>query len=421
MADPRPTHPPSRPYPRLVESDDAGAQRRGRATAPGVLGRRRLRRPNGQGLPHPAEGRERGVSGCGRELLIEFSMEKKYTVFISSTFKDLEDERESLIKATLEIGHIPVGMEMFNAADESQWDVIKRTIQECDYYVVIIGHRYGSLDLSEQISYTEKEYDYAVSKGIPVLAFVINDKARRPSTDSDRESDPIRIQKLNAFKDKASKRMVNFWSDQNDLARAFLASLSKAERTNPRPGWVRMDTSFEALFSELQKIKEENKNNLAIIEKINELNASQNSLDVLIDNLKSLNLEINYKDIQGKYRTTTVDYFIIFEELARSIKRPSTLETIGNVILSLFSNDKENKPEILFDAFENLLDDLEALGLIGYHTQPKYASGVIFGNSEEVLVWTLSDLGKDLLRQIRIKKMEQNIYTQAKSSIDKIG
>ncbi|HDZ8843871.1 TPA: DUF4062 domain-containing protein [Aeromonas dhakensis] len=47
-------------------------------------------------------------------------MDKKYQVFISSTYEDLKDEREQVIKSVLEMGHIPVGMEMFSAADEEQ-------------------------------------------------------------------------------------------------------------------------------------------------------------------------------------------------------------------------------------------------------------------------------------------------------------
>jgi hypothetical protein len=58
----------------------------------------------------------------------------KYQIFISSTYEDLKEERDRVIRAVLEMGHIPVGMEMFNAADESQWNIIKRRIDECDYY-----------------------------------------------------------------------------------------------------------------------------------------------------------------------------------------------------------------------------------------------------------------------------------------------
>lgn len=80
-------------------------------------------------------------------------MEKKFQIFVSSTFEDLREEREAVAKAILEIGDIPVGMEMFSAADETQWKLIKRQIEQSDYYVVLVAHRYGST--VEDISFTE--------------------------------------------------------------------------------------------------------------------------------------------------------------------------------------------------------------------------------------------------------------------------
>jgi hypothetical protein len=83
----------------------------------------------------------------------------KYQIFVSSTYEDLKMHRDQVVRAILEMGHIPVGMEMFSAGDETQWQLIQRQIESSDYYVVLIAHRYGSMD--GPISYTEKEYDYA--------------------------------------------------------------------------------------------------------------------------------------------------------------------------------------------------------------------------------------------------------------------
>ena len=92
-------------------------------------------------------------------------MDKRYQIFVSSTFADLQSERRKVIQALMEMDCIPAGMELFPAADEEQWQFIKRVIDDCDYYVMIIGGRYGSLT-PEGISYTEQEYDYAISIGI---------------------------------------------------------------------------------------------------------------------------------------------------------------------------------------------------------------------------------------------------------------
>jgi hypothetical protein len=102
------------------------------------------------------------------------TLQVRYQVFVSSTYDDLRAERRQATQAILEAGFFPSGMELFPASDDAQWELIKRVIEESDYYVVIIAGRYGSLG-PEGISYTEMEYDYAVVKGIPVLGFVRDD------------------------------------------------------------------------------------------------------------------------------------------------------------------------------------------------------------------------------------------------------
>src|SRR5690242_20626815 len=76
--------------------------------------------------------------------------------------------------ALLELDCIPSGMELFPAADESQWSLIKRVIDDCDYYVLILAGRYGSCN-TEGVSYTEMEYQYALSIGKPTIAFLHKD------------------------------------------------------------------------------------------------------------------------------------------------------------------------------------------------------------------------------------------------------
>lgn len=79
-------------------------------------------------------------------------------------------------KRLLSMLHFPVGMEIFGAADEEQWEIIRDTIDSSDYYVLLVANRYGSIveDGSDKgISYTEKEYRYAKEKGIPILGVLL--------------------------------------------------------------------------------------------------------------------------------------------------------------------------------------------------------------------------------------------------------
>ncbi len=73
-------------------------------------------------------------------------MDKRYQVFVSSTYADLKEERRAVIQTVIELNCIPAGMELFPAADEEQLAFIKRVIDDCDYYLLIIGGRYGSVD-----------------------------------------------------------------------------------------------------------------------------------------------------------------------------------------------------------------------------------------------------------------------------------
>ena len=141
---------------------------------------------------------------------------KKYQVFISATFTDLKNERLAAQEAILKTRNLPVGMEQFSASEKSQWDLIVRDIDNSDYYVLIIGKKYGTEILDEGISWTQKEFEYAVKKGIPVLAFIKKEDAKTPKTFV--ETDPDRIEKLNKFiKDVEAHSTVDYWEDKKDI------------------------------------------------------------------------------------------------------------------------------------------------------------------------------------------------------------
>lgn len=133
----------------------------------------------------------------------------------------------------------PAGMEMFPAMDEEIFEYIKRIIDDSDYYLLIIAGRYGDVDESG-VSWTEKEYNYAVDKGIPVIAFDHKDFAKLPSERTDQ--DDKKRKKLIAFKKTVAKgRLIAKWSNADDLALAVATSLKTVLELQPRTGWIRAD------------------------------------------------------------------------------------------------------------------------------------------------------------------------------------
>jgi Domain of unknown function (DUF4062) len=142
-------------------------------------------------------------------------MDKRYQVFVSSTYADLKEERRAIIQTLIEMDCIPAGMELFPAADEEQFEFIKRIIDDCDYYLLIIGGRYGSTT-PDGLSYTEKEFDYACEHGLRVLSFIHENPGAIPMEKS--ELDPVLRGRLEAFRGKAKAgKLVRPWSDAKEL------------------------------------------------------------------------------------------------------------------------------------------------------------------------------------------------------------
>ncbi len=187
-------------------------------------------------------------------------MNPKYQVFISSTKLDLIPERAKVLESVLRLGHIPIGMEYFNAADDTQWKLIERRIEESDYYVVIVAHRYGSIDEETGLSYTEKEYDYAKKLGIPTIAFVLDRSVSWPGGKDFREDDPKLNEGLNRFIDKIQKKMRNSWLNKDDLATNVTLSLNELMTGTPRTGWIRADQAASPeTAKELTLLSKENR------------------------------------------------------------------------------------------------------------------------------------------------------------------
>lgn len=170
-------------------------------------------------------------------------MEKKYQIFISSTYKDLKDERRKVQDTILSMYQFPIGMEMFSAGHEEQWEIIQETIDSSDYYVLIIGHKYGSIIEKGEYagnSFTQKEFRYALNKKIPILAFLIDDNVA--VTPDRMENDVDKRKKLEEFKNEVKDgRMVEWWTSIEDLASKVSIALTKQINRGKRPGWIRAD------------------------------------------------------------------------------------------------------------------------------------------------------------------------------------
>lgn len=179
-------------------------------------------------------------------------MEKRYQVFVSSTYRDLQDERQEVMQALLELDCIPSGMELFPAANEDQWTLIKKVIDDCDYYLVIVAGRYGSLG-PEGVGYTEMEYRYALQRNKPVIGFLHRNPGALAVDLS--ETDPAAREKLDTFRGLVQQKMCRFWDTAADLGSQVSRSVVKLMKSTPAVGWIRADQVGEAASAELLRLR----------------------------------------------------------------------------------------------------------------------------------------------------------------------
>lgn len=167
-------------------------------------------------------------------------MKKKLQIFISSTYVDLQEERQAAVEAILASNNIPAGMELFKAGNNSQWETIKKWINDSDIYMLILGGRYGSIEPNSKKSYTQLEYEYALSMNIPVFAVILtedflNKKAKADNTIIEHENKFL----YNEFKDLVMKKMIKSVEDCKDIKLAIFESIVELKEENDFEGWTR--------------------------------------------------------------------------------------------------------------------------------------------------------------------------------------
>lgn len=129
-------------------------------------------------------------------------------VMVSSTFTDLIEHRSALINALDRHNLHPKVMEYDSAGLFDVIDSSLQMVRDSAAYVGVISHKYGQtpecVDRNpDSLSITELEFNEAIRLERPILLFIMgNDHLVKQS---DIELDPVRQEKLNAFREKAKK------------------------------------------------------------------------------------------------------------------------------------------------------------------------------------------------------------------------
>lgn len=325
-------------------------------------------------------------------------MDKRYQVFVSSTYSDLKEERGKVMQTIIALDCIPAGMEWFPAIDEDQFEFIKKIIDDCDYYVLIVGGRYGSIS-EDGISYTEKEYDYAVSKNIPVIAFLHNDIKKLAFDKS--EINPECIIKLETFREKVAKgRLVQFWNNADELNGKVAISLTKTIKKHPAVGWVKanMQTNVESLqeINNLRKriecLEEENV-------KLRDLSESRSNIEDIASLDEKIIVRGKSYNVFWNLEVTWERLFALIAPLFLGYHTDYESKQLIGKILSVEAGSDSLFADVNEQDFQTIKIQFSALGLISIEPK-KTVKG-------EALCWHLTNKGADYMTKLRVVRTEK--------------
>jgi len=137
-------------------------------------------------------------------------------IYVSSTFKDLEECREKVRLSLRQMGHEDIAMEYYVAGDERPLDKCLKDIVSCKLYIGIFAWRYGFVPDGYDKSITELEYRKAKESGKKCLIFLLHEEAFWPRNFVDKGEDQEKIEALR--KELSAEKIVSFFKSAEELA-----------------------------------------------------------------------------------------------------------------------------------------------------------------------------------------------------------
>ena len=155
------------------------------------------------------------------------------TFYLSSTYSELTEHREAVIAAirtfSAQSKEKYVNYEVFDPnalpyEGQSLLETCISQVKEADYFILLLGWRYGYVPDGGPVSIIELEFNEAIQRGIPRFCFVIDD--RQPISPRHVETGEG-AEKLRRFKTRVeSEHVVGRFTTPDDLARQIITSIS---------------------------------------------------------------------------------------------------------------------------------------------------------------------------------------------------
>lgn len=344
---------------------------------------------------------------------------RKLEVFIGSTFREHKIEREELIRAINSMGHIPSGMELWDADPKPLEETLKQKLDEADVHILLVGVKYGSLvpegsdlldsvkdlGVKSRISYTHWEYLKSVKDGRPIIAFIAKPPdsgetgvpLRSPmppeqlqSSFTGQQSDP-----LDEFREQVTKsRFCKYYLLESEapgivdpgnlkrrleaqvLARNVSAALNEIDANEQlapdSAGWIRADSDEAGLVREVRN----NRFLKRILDRLRQFNVMTERVLASPDE-KAMAAQLFWKKLTGPIRRSGRQH--LFFESGSTIAHVS--EEFENYVLAKISGRPAwkvwtNNVEVLLQLA--LYTDVEVVAFPSCSPDPRDKYGAIF-------------------------------------------
>jgi len=328
----------------------------------------------------------------------------KYHIFIGSTLDDLKNERKELPRIIMELGHIPVTADYLDDTARNYSELLQKTIEECDYFIALIGNKYGDSDgkalpLAAQCS-------MAAKKGIPVLALIIDEKVR--SKPAKKEKEPALIRKLDDLKAKLREGPYAAWTNSPDMCQKAQSLLVQELNVNARPGWVRAEKIIDpTVANELSRLSSENDalrrqvkiDSGALVSKLRD--QLKQALKVLA--LNKITLSFYYTSGDNWENSRQFRYIRIYKLLVPELALGKNTAEISRFLGTVLNPDLEKTVRKDYptpsNTIKKIMADLSMLRLVRCTNEEEEAAG-----NE---IWEITEYGKELYAAYRMRQLEK--------------
>ena len=327
----------------------------------------------------------------------------KYHIFVGSTLDDLKNERKDIIRIIMELGHVPVTADFLDENAKNTAKLVQKIIEECDYFIALTAHKF----------YSMTEYSIASKKGIPVLALIIDEKARWKSVKKD--SDPALVKKLNDFKAKLQTGSFQTWIHGIDLCQKAKALLTEEFIINAQPGWVRADMTLDPkVANELSRLSSENsilrrqENRRQLYDQSPEVFSKLQDEQKRILRLLALNrvsLSFYYASGDNWENTRQFREIRIFKllvpELATGKSTAEISRFLGTVLNPDLDKTIRNDYPTPSNSIKKIMADFSILNLV-------ISINGKDGKPEEE-IWEITEYGRELFSVYRLRQLEKTL------------